>query len=234
MMKDSDLKAFMHKLEYHFRDQNLIEEAFRHSSYVNEQAGETFRDNERFEFLGDAVINLIVGHILMERFPDIKEGELSRMRANLVNETQLAGIARMIDVGPYIKLGKGELQTNGREKNSILADTFEAVIAAVYLDGGFDAAFAVIDTHLAPLLDAIDAPFAKQDYKSRLQELIQMTQRQMPVYSVIYENGPDHDKTFGVQLVVRDLKTEGTGKSKKLAEQDAARKALKFLRSEQL
>jgi len=233
-MKDSDLKAFMHKLEYHFRDQNLIEEAFRHSSYVNEQAGETFRDNERFEFLGDAVINLIVGHILMERFPDIKEGELSRMRANLVNETQLAGIARMIDVGPYIKLGKGELQTNGREKNSILADTFEAVIAAVYLDGGFDAAFAVIDTHLAPLLDAIDAPFAKQDYKSRLQELIQMTQRQMPVYSVIYENGPDHDKTFGVQLVVRDLKTEGTGKSKKLAEQDAARKALKFLRSEQL
>ncbi len=224
----------MHKLEYHFSDQDLIEEAFRHSSYVNEQIGETFRDNERFEFLGDAVINLIVGHILMERFPDIKEGELSRMRANLVNETQLAGIARMIDVGPYIKLGKGELQTNGREKNSILADTFEAVIAAVYLDGGFDAAFAVIDTHLAALLDAIDTPYAKQDYKSQLQEHIQVTQRQMPVYSVIYENGPDHDKTFGVQLVVRDLKTEGTGKSKKLAEQDAARKALKFLRSEQL
>jgi ribonuclease-3 len=233
-MKDTDLKAFMHKLEYHFSDQGLIEEAFRHSSYVNEQVGETFRDNERFEFLGDAVINLIVGHILMERFPDINEGELSRMRANLVNETQLAGIARMIDVGPYIKLGKGELQTNGREKNSILADTFEAVIAAVYLDGGFDAAFAVIDTHLAALLDAIDTPYAKQDYKSQLQEHIQVTQRQIPVYSVIYENGPDHDKTFGRQLVVRDLKTEGTGKSKKLAEQDAARKALKFLRSEQL
>ena len=224
----------MHKLEYHFSDQDLIEEAFRHSSYVNEQIGENFRDNERFEFLGDAVLNLIVGHILMERFPDIKEGELSRMRANLVNETQLAGIARMIDIGSYIKLGKGELQTNGREKNSILADTFEAVIAAVYLDGGFDAAFAVINTHLAPLLDAIDTPYASQDYKSQLQELIQVTQRQMPVYSVIYENGPDHDKTFGVQLVVRDLKTEGTGKSKKLAEQDAARKALKLLRSEQL
>jgi ribonuclease-3 len=233
-MKDTDLKTFMHKLEYHFSDQDLIEEAFRHSSYVNEQVGETFRDNERFEFLGDAVINLIVGHILMERFPDINEGELSRMRANLVNETQLAGIARMIDVGRYIKLGKGECQTNGREKNSILADTFEAVIAAVYLDGGFDAAFAVIHTHLAPLLDAIDTPYAIQDYKSQLQELIQVTQSQMPVYSVIFENGPDHDKTFGVQLVVRDLKTEGTGKSKKLAEQDAARKALESLRSEPL
>lgn len=222
----------MHKLEYNFSDEDLIEEAFRHSSYVNEQIGETFRDNERLEFLGDAVLNLIVGHILMERFPDIKEGELSRMRANLVNETQLACIARMIDIGSYTKLGKGELQTNGREKNSILADTFEAVIAAVYLDGGFDAAFAVIETRLAPLLDAIDKPYANQDYKSQLQELIQVTQRQMPVYSVIYENGPDHDKTFGVQLVVRDLKTEGTGKSKKLAEQDAARKALKNLREQ--
>lgn len=231
-MEETDLRAFMHKLEYNFSDEDLIEEAFRHSSYVNEQIGETFRDNERLEFLGDAVLNLIVGHILMERFPDIKEGELSRMRANLVNETQLACIARMIDIGSYTKLGKGELQTNGREKNSILADTFEAVIAAVYLDGGFDAAFAVIETHLAPLLDAIDKPYANQDYKSQLQELIQVTQRQMPVYSVIYENGPDHDKTFGVQLVVRDLKTEGTGKSKKLAEQDAARKALKNLREQ--
>lgn len=231
-MEETDLRAFMHKLEYNFSDEDLIEEAFRHSSYVNEQIGETFRDNERLEFLGDAVLNLIVGHILMERFPDIKEGELSRMRANLVNETQLACIARMIDIGSYTKLGKGELQTNGREKNSILADTFEAVIAAVYLDGGFDAAFAVIETRLAPLLDAIDKPYANQDYKSQLQELIQVTQRQMPVYSVIYENGPDHDKTFGVQLVVRDLKTEGTGKSKKLAEQDAARKALKNLREQ--
>ena len=120
-MEETDLRAFMHKLEYNFSDEELIEEAFRHSSYVNEQIGETFQDNERLEFLGDAVLNLIVGHILMQRFPDIKEGELSRMRANLVNETQLAGIARMIDIGSYIKLGKGELQTNGREKNSILA-----------------------------------------------------------------------------------------------------------------
>ena len=157
-MTATDLSELQQKLCYEFKNIDFLVESLRHSSFVNENLELDIQDNERFEFLGDAVINLIVGHILMERFPDIKEGELSRMRANLVNETQLAGIARMIDVGPYIKLGKGELQTNGREKNSILADTFEAVIAAVYLDGGFDAAFTVMDTHLAALLDAIDTP----------------------------------------------------------------------------
>jgi ribonuclease-3 len=213
-------------------DKSLIEEAFRHSSFVNEQVGMALQDNERLEFLGDAVLNLVVGHILMKRFPDLKEGDLSRMRASLVNESQLAVIARMLDLGNYIQLGKGEEQSNGREKNSILADTFEAVIAAVYLDGGFDAAYEILETHFSPLLEAIQLPGTNYDYKSQLQELVQVSRRAMPEYSVMSESGPDHDKTFIVQLKVQEFKTEGEGKSKKLAEQDAARKALEILKPE--
>lgn len=231
-MDHSDIKSFALQLHYNFKSETLIAEAFHHSSYVNEQVRGGMRDNERLEFLGDAVINLVVGHILMNRFPDLKEGDLSRMRANLVNESQLAQVARTIDLGSHIMLGKGEMQTNGREKSSILADTFEAVIAAVYLDGGFEAAYKVIEIHLASLLDAINRPDSNQDYKSQLQELVQITFHQVPMYNVIKEDGPDHDKTFKVQLAVHNLTTEGTGKSKKLAEQDAARKALVILRDE--
>ena len=232
-MDDLDLQSLAHELRYKFKNEALISEAFHHSSYVNEQINDEMRDNERLEFLGDAVINLVVGHMLMERFPDLKEGDLSRMRANLVNESQLAKVARTVDLGSHILLGKGEMQTNGREKSSILADTFEAVMAAVYLDGGFDAAYKVIDSQLSSLLDAINRPDANQDYKSQLQELVQLTFHQIPQYNVIKEDGPDHDKTFMVQLSVHNLITEGTGKSKKLAEQNAARKALQILRDDQ-
>jgi ribonuclease-3 len=218
-------------LGYHFSDETMISEAFRHSSYVNEQADSGLRDNERLEFLGDAVLNLVVGYLLMQRYPEMKEGDLSRMRATLVNESQLAEIARTISLGSHIMLGKGELLSNGCEKNSILADTFEAVVAAVFLDGGFDAAYRIIDIHLAPLLEEIQTLSSSQDFKSQLQELVQVNQQQMPDYSVIGENGPDHDKTFSVRLKVLDLITDGRGKSKKQAEQDAAKKALDILRN---
>jgi len=171
-----------------------------------------------------------VGHLLMQRYPEMKEGDLSRTRANLVNESQLAEIARTIDLGSQIMLGKGELLSNGCEKNSILADTFEAVVAAVFLDGGFDAASRIIDIHLGPLIGEIHTLSSSQDFKSQLQELVQVNQQQMPDYSVIAENGPDHDKTFCVRLLVRDLIAEGRGKSKKQAEQDAAKNALDILR----
>lgn len=230
-MLSMESSAFMQKLGYHFTDEALISEAFRHSSYVNEQADSGLRDNERLEFLGDAVLNLVVGHLLMQRYPEMREGDLSRMRANLVNESQLAEIARTIDLGSHIVLGKGELLSNGSDKNSILADTFEAVVAAVFLDGGFNAAYRIIENHLAPLLEVIHTLSSSQDFKSRLQELIQVNQQQMPDYSVIDENGPDHDKTFCVRLKVLDLITEGRGKSKKQAEQDAARNALNILRN---
>ena len=152
-MAQRDLSDLKHKLMYEFKNTDLLDESLRHSSFVNEQAAPDVRDNERLEFLGDAVLNVVVGHILMKRYPDLKEGDLSKMRANLVNESQLAAIAGKIGLGSYIQLGRGEIQTNGREKNSILANTFEAVIAAVYLDDGFDAAFKIVERHFLPLLD---------------------------------------------------------------------------------
>ncbi|MGD2185915.1 MAG: ribonuclease III [Desulfobacterales bacterium] len=219
------------KLEYEFRSKELLEEALRHSSFVNEQPAADLRDNERFEFLGDAVLNLIVGHILMERYPNINEGDLSRLRANMVNESQLAIIARAIDLGLFIRLGKGEIQTNGRDKNSILAGAFEALIAAVYLDGGFEAAFKIIENNFIPLLDAVNSAIDSYDYKSQLQEWAQEEQGPMPYYKVVREEGPDHDKTFWISVKVFDVESEGQGKSKKMAEQDAARKALQLLKS---
>jgi len=225
----TDLSELERKIGYEFEDINIFEEALRHSSFVNEQNHEDMRDNERLEFLGDAVLNLVVGDSLMQRYPDLKEGDLSRMRAGLVNESQLAAIAHKIDLGRYIKLGRGEIQTNGREKKSILADAFEAVIAAVYLDGGFDAAFKIITAHFSSLFQLVSAPAADHDYKSRVQELVQEKHNIAPVYKVISTNGPDHDKTFRVQLKAYELIVEGIGKSKKTAEQDAAKRALEVL-----
>jgi ribonuclease-3 len=216
-------------LQYEFNDKNLLQEALRHSSFVNELGEPQLRDNERLEFLGDAVLNLIVGHILMRRYPDLKEGDLSRSRANLVNENQLAKMARSFDLGLYIQLGKGEVQTHGREKSSILADTFEALMASVYLDGGFDAAYQIIETNFQPLIEHLHSAANNHDYKSQLQEKVQVDHGAMPEYSIMREDGPDHDKTFRVALKVLDIETQGRGKSKKTAEQDAARLALEIL-----
>lgn len=224
-----DLSAFMHKLRYRFDELSLLEEALRHSSYVNEKGDGDMQDNEKLEFLGDAVLNLIVGHLLMVRFPELNEGDLSRMRASLVNESQLADIARSMDLGAHIKLGKGEILSHGSQKNSILANAFEAVLAAVYLDGGYESAFDVVEANLSPLFGELTSLDANQDFKSQLQELVQSSQQEIPTYTVVDESGPDHDKTFSVRLEVIDIITEGRGKSKKLAEQDAARQALETL-----
>ena len=221
------------KIDYEFRSKQLLAEALRHSSYVNEQPNSDLRDNERFEYLGDAVLNLIVGHILMERYPHLREGDLSRIRANLVNENQLAIMARAISLGASLQLGKGEIQTNGMEKNSILAGAFEALMAAVYLDGGFKVAFKIIERTFTPFLDPVHSAIDRHDYKSRLQEWVQERHGAIPVYKVIREEGPDHDKTFWVSVHVFDIETEGTGKNKKTAEQDAARNALDKLKEKQ-
>jgi ribonuclease-3 len=220
------------KLGYQFQSKDLLDEALRHSSYVNEQPDSGLRDNERFEFLGDAVLNLIVGHILMERYPHLKEGDLSRTRANLVNETHLAIMARSIDLGAGLQLGKGEIQTNGMEKNSILAGAYEALMAAVYLDGGFKVAFKIIEINFVPFLDQVYSAIESYDYKSRLQEWVQEKHGEIPNYKVVREEGPDHDKTFWVSVKVFNIETEGTGKNKKTAEQDAAHKALEILNKE--
>jgi len=231
-MESRDPSGLEQLLQYEFSNKDLLQEALRHSSYVNELAHENLKDNERFEFLGDAVLNLIVGHILMRSYPDIQEGELSRRRANLVNESQLAKMAGSFELGTYVQLGKGEIQTHGREKNSILADTYEALVAAVYLDGGFDAAFRFIETNFLPMMDRQHSTANNYDYKSQLQELVQVKHGVMPDYKIIREDGPDHDKTFWVGLQALDIKTEGSGKNKKTAEQEAARKALEILKKE--
>lgn len=214
------------RLGYRFKDPDLLQESLRHSSFVNEQFNPALRDNERLEFLGDAVLNLVIGHLLMNAYPDLREGDLSRIRSNMVNETQLADVARTIDLGPFLQLGKGEILSQGFSKSSILANALEAVIAAVYLDGGFPAAFSMIQHHFQHLInDALDLTTG-QDFKSRLQEAIQGSTREVPQYQVVAESGPDHDKTFSVQVTVGRLQARGSGKSKKLAEQDAARQAL--------
>lgn len=231
-MKTDDHFEIEKKLAYEFRSTALLDEALRHSSFVNEQPDVDLRDNERFEYLGDAVLSLVVGHILMERYPDANEGDLSRTRANLVNESQLAIIARTIDLGAFILLGKGEIQTNGRDKNSILAGAFEALIAAVYLDGGFKAVFKIIENNFVPLLDSVNPAIDSYDYKSQLQEWVQEQQGPMPNYKVVREEGPDHDKIFWISVKVFDFESEGQGKSKKIAEQDAARRAIEVLKKE--
>lgn len=214
------------KLGHRFKNTSLLAEACRHSSFVNEQPGQALRDNERLEFLGDAVLNLTVSHLLMDRFPDTPEGSLSRMRANLVNENRLAALARTIGIGAHLLLGKGEAQTQGRRKKSVLADAFEAVTAAIYLDGGYRAAFRFIKAHFSDLIRDIGHPAIDQDFKSQIQEFVQIARKGMPVYNVVTETGPDHDKTFEVEIRVCDIVARGEGKSKKTAEQDAARKAL--------
>jgi ribonuclease III len=221
-----DISPLQAILGHRFNDPTLLEEALRHSSYVNELGASPLQDNERLEFLGDAVLNLAIGRLLMDTYPQLREGDLSRIRASMVNETQLASIARGLELGRYLQLGKGETQTGGHEKNSILANTIEAVTAAIYIDGGFDAAFGFIERHFIEMIESAQALNSVQDYKSRLQEAVQGRTREVPRYRVVEEQGPDHDKTFGVVVTIGATQTRGTGKSKKLAEQDAARNAL--------
>lgn len=228
-MESSDLSKLEDTIHYRFKDIDLLDESLRHSSYVNEQDQSGMQDNERLEFLGDAVLNLIVGHMLMQSYPELKEGELSRIRAQLVNEKRLAAMARDIKLGDHLRLGKGELQTNGCDKPSILADAFEAILAAVYLDGGFVAAYQLIEDRFSPLILSRGLDMTALDHKSRLQELVQTHQNGMPVYTVTDESGPDHEKMFRIQLKVGDLMTEGEGRSKKMAEQNAAKKAIALL-----
>jgi ribonuclease III len=217
------------RIQYTFRNQSLLAEALQHSSFVNEVRDQNLRDNERLEFLGDAVLNLVIGHLLMEHFPDLTEGDLSKKRALLVNEASLATVARTINLGSYLRLGKGEEHSNGRNKDSLLANALEAVFAAIYIDGGFDSIFSVIRHHFFEALKELHTSTTDQDHKGRLQELAQLKNKDTPTYKIVKETGPDHAKTFCVELEIFDIKTDGQGRNKKMAEQNAAKKALKLL-----
>ena len=213
-------------LGYTFRDPALVLQAFRHSSYVNEYVGVALEDNERLEFLGDAVLDLAVSHLLMEKNQAANEGELSRFRSMVVDEAGLHDVATRLELGRYLLLGKGEDQSLGRQKPSILADVTEALIGAVYLDGGFDVTKKVIEKLFAPLLKRLETDDLVQDFKSLLQEFTQQAFKSLPKYRLTEETGPAHDKVFRIALAVNGIVlAEGEGKSKKEAEQRAAKEA---------
>ena len=213
-------------LGYTFRDSALVLQAFRHSSYVNEHVGASLEDNERLEFLGDAVLDLAVSHLLMEKNREADEGELSRFRSMVVDEAGLHEVATRLHLGRYLLLGKGEDQSLGREKPSILADVTEALIGAIYLDGGFDVTKKVIEKLFASLLKKLETDDLVQDFKSLLQEFTQQAFKSLPKYQLTEETGPAHDKVFRIALAVNGIVlAEGEGKSKKEAEQRAAKEA---------
>jgi ribonuclease III len=223
------------RLGYTFKDPRILELACVHKSYGNERrAAEAIgqRNNERMEFLGDAVLDFIVSKLLLESFPECTEGDLSKLRAGLVNERTLAAVARELDLGSYILLGKGEEHTGGRTKDSILASTFEAIVAAIYSDGGFQAVESWVSELFATRVHDSQDQDSLQDYKTRLQEIVQARFKSAPRYEVIQASGPDHDKTFEIRLIINDeVAATSLGKSKKEAEQSAAKQALEKLGS---
>jgi ribonuclease-3 len=221
------------KIGYRFKDQKVLENALVHKSYVNENASAGLTNNQRLEFLGDAVLDLVISHLLMEKFPKLHEGELSMTRAEMVSEGAVADVAAGIALGEWLFLGRGEENTGGRHKPSLLADALEAMIAAVYLDGGFSAAFDVVSKLFVPRIAAIEEPPGFTDFKTRLQERAQALRKQTPRYEVTAERGPDHNKLFEVMVSIggRIYSRQG-GKSKKEAEQRAAAAALFLIEAE--
>ncbi|MGE0548215.1 MAG: ribonuclease III [Kofleriaceae bacterium] len=219
----ADYSALEAVLGHTFREPSLLEQALRHASWCNEQPdGARPEDNERLEFLGDAVLDLVVGHRLMARYPQLREGQLSMTRAQVVSETALSELAAQLGLGQWLMLGKGEEKSGGRAKPSILADAFEAILAAVYLDGGFAAAWDMLERLLGERIENVELK-GFYDFKTRLQETSQARLKATPTYRVVQELGPDHDKRFVVAVTIgTDEWARAIGKSKKEAEQMAA------------
>ena len=213
---------------YQFNNITLLQNALTHSSYANEHWHNSLRSNERLEFLGDSILGMVTAEYLYRNFPDRPEGDLTRMRADMVCEKSLARVAEQIQLGKHLLLGNGEEQSGGRNRDSILADAVESVIAACFLDGGMEPARALIDRFV--LRDVPARKLQNQDYKTALQEQVQQKKHQVLTYVLTGERGPDHDKWFEVEVRLNG-KTVGTGSgtSKKRAEQDAARAAMEEL-----
>jgi len=221
-----DLETFQQRIGYQFHDLTLLERALTHKSYANEK-GQDLENNERLEFLGDAVIDLIIIDYALKGFPTFSEGELSKLKGALVSETSLAKIARAIGLGQVLRLGKGEERTGGRKKDSLLANSLEAIVAAIYLDCGFEQAYPFIVKLFKDDLEEITIRGGHWDFKSEVQEYIQNRLGSLPSYRVVREEGPDHEKTFEVELLVDgQVYGSGKGRNKKEAEQQAARQVL--------
>ena len=218
------IKELEHRIGYHFRDFNLLVMAMRHSSYVNEHHMERLECNERLEFLGDAVLEVVSSEFLYKSFPKLPEGELTKKRASMVCEPSLAFCARQIELGSYLLLGKGEEATGGRNRDSIVSDAMEATIGAIFLDGGFTSAKEFI---LNYVLNDIEHKQLFYDSKTILQEMIQAQTEETMSYELLKEEGPDHDKNFCVAVRVGNkILGTGSGRTKKAAEQEAAYHAI--------
>lgn len=225
---DVDLPDFERRIGYTFQRRDLLTRAITHKSYSHEARHENVRHNETFEFLGDSVLGFVIGDMLFRHFPDLDEGALSKMKAYLVSASSLAEKARRFGMGDVMLLGVGEEKTGGRKKDSLLANLFEAMLAGIYLDGGIDPVRQVIEQSFLDDIRKIDQQdLLFQDYKTALQELAQGKGLPLPDYNVVGEVGPDHDKTFIVEVKVGTLVTRGEGSSKKEAQQEAAKLALR-------
>ena len=225
------MEAFEEKLRHHFRDRALLKTALTHSSFANESRAAGCESNERLEFLGDSVLGMVVADALYRRFPDMPEGRMTRLRARLVCEESLHAVASELGLGGYMRLGRGEEHTGGRKRASILADAVEAVIAALYLDGGMETARGFIERHILSGLDTESPSLLMGDYKTELQELLQGEGKTAPVYKLIERRGPEHASSFRVALSAEGgLAAEAWGPSIKEAEFKAAKAALEKLR----
>jgi len=223
---ETSLAQLSRNLGYSFNRQELLEESLRHSSYVNERDDKSLKDNERLEFLGDAVLDLAISHILMDFFRQAHEGDLSKLRAAVVNEKNLCQAAENLGLAQYLLLGKGEELTRGREKPSILANAMEALLGAIYLDSSFEKTKEIIFRLFGPDLARLGEKSLTDDHKTLLQEYTQEKFKSRPDYLLIEESGPAHHKTFRVALRLENrIIAEGIGASKKAAEQNAAKEA---------
>lgn len=223
-----ELSEFEKIISYEFKDKNLLKKAFSHSSYANEKRKQGIESNERLEFLGDAVLELVISEYIYKNFPKMPEGELTKFRASIVCETTLAQEAKRLNIGKLIMLGKGERVTGGETRNSILADAFEAIIGAIFLDSGIECAKDYILGIMKPVIINLQKSFRTMDYKTYLQEIVQSASKETVRYEIIGEIGPDHDKQFIAQAIHDgEILGEGRGRTKKEAEQFAAYEALK-------
>jgi ribonuclease-3 len=220
------------KIHYFFKDKGKLLMALTHSSYANEKKTGGLESNERLEFLGDAVLNIITSEYIYKHYPGLSEGEMTKTRASIVCEASLVKCANSIMLGKYLLLGKGEENTGGRNRTSILSDAFEALIGAIYLDGGFKEASNFLFSVMNDIFGDFRESTAFVDYKTQFQELIQKKGDQGISYKIMYEEGPDHNKVFGVQVLVGNkVLGAGEGRSKKEAEQNAAKNALEKIRN---
>jgi len=225
-----NIGEFEKKIGYEFKNKQNILLALTHSSFANESKSEKIKSNERLEFLGDAVLNIIISEIIYTRHSNLSEGEMTKARANIVCESSLMKCANSIDIGRYLLLGKGEELTGGRTRVSILSDAFESLIGAIYIDSGIKSAKKFITKIMKQLIDGAVNGVIFMDYKTQLQETVQKTGEHKIIYEIVEEKGPDHNKMFVSQVMIDEkVMGVGEGKSKKEAEQNAAKAALEKL-----